>query len=321
LSDQELSQVFRHSGWAGHRRLVYQSLVRTNQSVGRIVSFSDCGWGTYILKSTDDPPRYRAAGSNCHDRFCNPCATERARIVAQSVIDRLENTRVRFITFTLRHTTQSLVELLDRLYDSFRRIQRTSLWKQNVKGGVAFLEVKYSERSLSWHPHFHVLVEGHYIDRKALQRTWFAITGDSFVVDIRSTGGKPNVARYVTKYASKPLSTTFLYDRHLLDEAVLALHRRRLCMTFGSWRGTPLVDTLPEDAWENIGPLTDWIRRASKGDEDARAILNQISATNTAVCMELAPIMEPRPPPVAPVIRDRQELMFNPVLTFGSAPF
>ncbi len=321
LSDQELSQVFRHSGWAGHRRLVYQSLQRTRQSLGRVLGFWDCGAGAYVLKSTDDPPRYRVAGSSCHDRFCNPCATARARVIAQNVIDRLAGVRVRFITFTLRHSTETLAELLDRLYASFRTMQRTRLWRDNVKGGVGFLEVKHSDRSDGWHPHFHVLVEGKYIDKKALQRTWHDITGDSFIVDIRLPRGPKNVAHYITKYASKPLSTSFLHDRHLLDEAVQALKGRRLCTTFGGWRGVLLVDKPDEEGWTNLGPLTDWIRKAATGDQTARDLLNQINADNTAVCMELAPLLHPRPPPDRPIAADSQQAMFTPQLTFGTANF
>lgn len=298
--------MFRHSGWAGHRRLVYDALMRTLQSVGRIQGFADCGSGAYILKSTDTPPRYRVAGSSCHDRFCTPCATERSRVIAQNVIDRLAGVRVRFITFTLQHSTESLQELLDRLYLSFRTLQRTNLWRQHVKGGVAFLQVKWSERSEGWHPHLHVLVEGKFIEKKNLQRQWNVITKDSFIVDIRLPRGPKNVARYVTNYASKPLDRAFIHDRHLLDEAIRALKGRRLCTTFGGWRTVLLVDKPDEDAWTNLGPLCDWIRDAARGDEDARAVLNQINPNSTAVCMELAPIMEPRPPPEPQIPRDIQ---------------
>lgn len=298
--------MFRHSGWAAHRRLVYQALQRTQQSPSRVLGFWDCGAGSYVLKSTEDPPRYRVAGSSCHDRFCNPCATERARVIAQNVIDRLDGHRVRFLTFTLRHGTEGLGELLNRLYASFRQMQRTKLWKKHVKGGVGFLEVKYSSRVEGWHPHFHVLVEGSYIEKTLLQSAWHDITGDSFVVDIRLVSAGKSVAHYVTKYASKPLNTSFLHQPLLLDEAIRALKGRRLCTTFGGWRGVLLVDKPDEDAWVHLGPLSDWIRKAADGNEDARAILNQINPGNTAVCMELAPIIDPRPPPEPQIPRDEQ---------------
>jgi hypothetical protein len=270
------------------------------------------------VKSDGDPPEYRIAGSACHHRFCNPCATERARTVSKNVIERIGSNRVRFITFTLRHAGEPLRELLDRLYASFKLMQRTRLWKRHVTGGVGFLEVKYSDRSESWHPHFHVLVEGKYIDKSLLQAAWFTITGDSYVVDIRLPKGKRNVAHYVAKYASKPLNRSFLHQRVLLDEAILAVKRRRLCTTFGGWRGVLLVVKPDEGGWTNVGPLTDWIRRAVNGDENARGILDQIDSARASVCYRLAPIIEPRPPPSPPPPKDPQLLLMSTHPTFGT---
>ena len=318
LPNQVLSQVFRHSGWAAHRRLVYDALMRLRASVSAIVGFADCGSEAYVVKSDGDPPEYRIAGSACHHRFCNPCATERARTIAQNVIDRIGTNRVRFITFTLKHAGESLRELLDRLYASFRAMQRTKLWKTHVTGGVGFLEVKYVDDSESWHPHFHVLVEGKYIDKLLLQQAWLAITGDSFVVDIRLPKGKRNVAHYVAKYASKPLNSSFLHQPVLLDEAILAVKGRRLCTTFGGWRGVLLVDKPDEGGWTNVGPLTDWIRRAVHGDDNARKVLDGIDAGRAALCYHLAPLIEPRPPPEKPPPKDPQLLLVTSPYTYDA---
>lgn len=321
IAANELSQVFRHSGWAGHRRLVYQSLHRTMQPVARIAGFADCGSQAYVLKSRGDPPQFRVAGSSCHDRFCTPCATERSRTVAHNVIDRMGDHRVRFITFTMRHSTDTLTSLLDRIYDAFKKMQRTKLWRRHVTGGVAFLEIKYSDRVEGWHPHFHVLVTGKYIDKACLQASWHAITGDSFIVDIRLPGGKKNISHYVTKYASKPLNTSFIHRKHLLDEAVLALKGRRLCTTFGGWRSVLLLDKPDEDAWQNLGPLSGWLQRAVDGDADALYVLHQVNAARADVCMELKPLFaRPPPPPAAPKVHE-QALIFEPHLASDRMPF
>jgi hypothetical protein len=238
--------------------------------------------------------------------MCNPCATERSRVIAHNVIDRMGDQRVRFVTFTLQHSTQPLTELLNHLYSSFRSMQRTKLWKRHVTGGVAFLEVKYSDRVEGWHPHFHCLVTGRYIDKRSLQRTWHQITGDSFVVDIRLPGGKKNVAHYVTKYASKPMNTSFLHNPALLDEAVLALRGRRLCTTFGGWRGVLLVDKPDEGDWENVGSLTSWLDRAIHGDSEALCVLRQIHAGRADTCMELQPLFA-RPPPTPTTPKPQQQ--------------
>jgi hypothetical protein len=54
---------FRHSGWNQDRQRVYDALHRTGQSVARTTAFAYCGAHTYVLKSNDDPPRYKLAGS------------------------------------------------------------------------------------------------------------------------------------------------------------------------------------------------------------------------------------------------------------------
>lgn len=317
----ELSTVFRHSGWAPIRQLVYDALRRTDTTIPVLSNFATCGDGAYILKSNDDPPRWRVAGSTCHHRLCTPCATERSRIIAQNVIDKIGGKRVRFITFTLRHTTEPLATLLDRLYKAFGLIKRTSLWKRNVTGGVAFLEIKRTHHGDYWHPHFHVLVEGNYIEKHTLQQTWLACTGDSPNVDIRLPSSNLIIAREVTKYASKPLSTTFVHDRTALDEAILALKGRRLCCTFGRWKGVLLVKTVDEKGWENMGPLSTWISNAAYGDLEARAVLDQIDAGRAAILMELAPIIAPRAPPEEITPRDVQCRLFDTSPGFPSTPF
>jgi hypothetical protein len=82
--------------------------------------------------------------------------------------------------------------------------------------------------------------------------------------------------RYVTKYASKPLNTSFANSPALLDEALRALKGRRLCLTFGSWYGTPLTDAeddgldLETDhSFHRHCPLEDLLQRANRGERDA----------------------------------------------------
>ncbi len=311
-----LSQVFRHSGWARQRNLVDAALIRTNQSVSRILAFESCGDGAYVLKSNEDPPRYRVAGSSCHDRFCQVCAAERSQAIALNVIERLGQQRCRFVTLTLRQTSATLQATIDRLYDSFRKLQRLQFWRQRVKGGVGFLELKHNSDAGTWNVHLHLLTQGKFMPQKQLSQTWLQITGDSFIVDIRMPGGKEAVTRYVTKYASKPLNTSYLFDSNRLDEAILAVKNRRLCTTFGGWRGVLLVKHPDEEAWENLGSLEDWIKRAARGDQTATNVLRQIDADRMTLAVEAHP-PPPRPPPPEPhVPRWVQDTIFDTSVPF-----
>lgn len=293
-----LSVDFRHSGWKHDRMLVAESLHRTRQTLSRRKSFCYCGSFAIVLRSIDNPDRYRLAGSCCHDRFCVPCATERSYIISRNVLDIVKDKQVRFLTLTIKTTNEPLSQSLDKIYNAFAALRRRLFWRERVTGGVAFLENKWSKETERWHPHFHCLIEGYWIDRKLIQKAWREITGDSFIVDIRMPKSEGNVVQYITKYASKPLNNTFLNRPDLLDEAVVALAGRKLAITFGSWRGILLWSKPGSDGWEYVAPLNTVIANAAGGDTVCHQILE--SLTN----LDLTELLT-RSPPVDRVRLDR----------------
>lgn len=289
-----LSVTFRHSGWLRNRGLIAASLYRTEQPSSRRRNFANCGSDTYVLRSTEYPDVYRLAGSACHDRFCLPCAQERSRAIALNVLELTEGRQTRFLTLTLKASSNPLSTQLDKLYASFQALRRRKLWKQKVSGGVAFLEVTWSEAHETWHPHFHILIEGSYLPHQQLKKLWYAITGDSFVVDIRFVRDLRTAAQYVTKYASKPFNNTFLNRAYLLDEILLALKGRKLLLTFGAWRGITLIQTPSEGAWEHVAPLETIITNAANGDQNAELILRNLTDADLRPLYARAP---PQPKP------------------------
>ena len=312
--------IFRHSGWADDRLRVYQALRAAQQSVSRIAGFATCGLGAYVLQSLTEPNRYRVAGSTCHDRFCLPCASQRSRIIAHNVITQLGKNPCRLVTLTIRHDKPNLRDGIKHLYDSFRKLQRTRFWSRRVTGGVAFLELTYNHQALAWHPHLHLIAEGKFIPQKLLSRTWAACTGGSYVVHVTLAGGPDKVARYVTKYASKPLAAVFLRNPDLLREAVIALKGRRMCMTWGAWRGVKLTEAPNDDEWVNLGPLEDWLARAARGDREARAILHGIDALGAEKALASFPPPAPARPPPSAAAR-AQLALFGPVApSFPNSP-
>lgn len=288
------AEVFRHTGWRRLRKRVVHALATTKQPGARCQSFADCGRMAYVLQSDDNPPRYRIAGSHCHDRFCVPCANERSTTIAHNVIAYVEHKTVRFVTLTLKHQRRSLAESLDHLYASWKRLRKNRNWKRKVTGGIAFIEIKHSTTTDCWHPHIHVLIGGRYLAQAMLSHAWKQATGDSAIVDIRAVNGTAHVARYVTKYASKPLNHTFQHEHYLLAEAIVALKGRRLCMTFGTYRSIKLTNSLPEDGWTQIATLNELIHRAAEGDSSAIGILNSLDPQAATVAVSA---VRPRPPP------------------------
>lgn len=305
------ASVFRHNGWLRLRNRVIAALLSTKQTGARVQGFADCGHASYVLKSDDTPPRYRISGSHCHDRFCVPCANERSCTIAHNVMDFLELKTVRFVTLTLKHQNRPLSDSLDHLYSAWKHLRKSIHWRRRVFGGIAFIEIKHSTITDCWHPHIHALISGRYFPQAMLSDAWNRASGGSSIVDIRAVNGSKHVSRYVTKYASKPLNHTFQHEPYLLEEAIVALKGRRLCMTFGSYRTIKLTDSMPEDGWEQISTLDELIQQAATGDEIAIAILVNLNANAASVAVSA---VRPRPPPKdIPSPSPTQSLLFRTV--------
>ena len=291
--EERCQVLFRHSGWAVDRGRVAAAIARTDQPDSRQQAFHDCGSFAHVLRSLEDPNKYRLAGSSCHDRFCLPCATERSRVIARNVCEAISEREVRFVTLTIRTESLTLENSLQKLYRGFQSLRRRAMWKRAVRGGVAFLELTYNPELRRWHPHLHCLVDGTWLDQKALRKAWYSVTGDSFIVDVRRPCNPEAVARYVAKYASKPFNTTFLRNTDLLDEAIVALKGRKLCLVFGTWRGLVLTATPDTGGWEHVASLARIIARAAIGCADCLRIIRTLTDQDMTGIYERAP---PEPP-------------------------
>lgn len=297
LADGGLADTFRHSGWRRNRRLVYDSLYRTEQRHTRLSAFSTCGWKSFVYRTVDPPHAYRLAGSSCHDRFCVPCARDRSRCISTNILAKMKGDPARFLTLTLKHTDQPLAAQVARLYASFQKLRLRAAWKRHVSGGCAFIEVKWIATSRQWHPHLHCIVHGRYFPKMLLSSQWHSVTGDSFVTDIRSATDEAKIASYVAKYASKPVNDTFLNRPPLLDEVITCFRGRRLCHTFGTWRGLKLTESPSDRDWESIGSFHDVCVRALDGDPEASDAITMICGDRRAEILSTVRFARPPPTP------------------------
>lgn len=298
--------LFRHSGWHRDRALVASSLWRTAAARSRRDNFGDCGAHSYVLESVDAPGTFKVAGSHCHDRFCLPCATGRATLIAGNVLTVVADKTLRFFTLSIQTDNLTLAESLQKLYVSFSKLRRTLFWRSRVNGGVAFLEITWNNELKRWHPHLHCLLEGRWLDKQVIRRMWYRITGDSYIVHISLIRDRKKCSEYVTKYASKPFNNTFLHNPSRLDEAVLALAGRKLLATFGCWRGHLLTDPEHDDGWLNLGSLDTIIASAANGDSRSMTILNGLNHPDIDKLLD----MIPRPPPNVPDLPSETQLQF-----------
>lgn len=302
---------FRHNGWEHLRAAVLRSFDRTDQPYNRKTAFIGCGAECFILRSTDQPYAYRLAGSACHDRFCTPCARERSRIVTSNGLDLLQGKPVRFVTLTVRTTTETLKQALAKLDTAFSALRRRAFWKRHVTGGVAFTEVIWFPDTKRWHPHLHVLTHGRYIPKAALKAEWLHVTGDSTIIDIRLVTTAKGILNYVTKYCGKGLDTSYARDERLLDEAVQTLKGRRLLTAFGDFRGTKLTDPGDGETWEQIGSLWEYLQRARDGDQDALEVLAAIDTPATNYVVGWLRQRDPAPELPVPTITCAQLPLFG----------
>lgn len=294
-SSTELDLLFRHSGWRMTRQRVFDALGHTAAGVQRLQRFAMCGSACWIHRTTTHPRKYRLSANYCRDRFCTPCCRATAQVIGMNLEEYSKGKSIRFLTLTKKTTDDDLDAAIDSLYAAFRRLRNRKTWRERVTGGTAFLEVKWNESPGRWHAHLHILIEGRYWDQREIAAEWLACTGDSHIVDIRSVpSGKP-IVNYLVKYATKSIDTATTHNPPRLRQAIVALHGRRSCTTFGTWRGLRLHHSELDGDWEIVMPLSDCIRQKEAGNGLASIILEALRR-NKPWTMSLHERSPPLPP-------------------------
>lgn len=267
-------QKFRHAAWSRRRQESRHALQRCHAGRGRLERWDGCGSDTQLY--------WHKSGSHvlaicfcCHDRFCWPCARTRSRRIAENLSRKIILARSRFLTLTLSSDDTPLSQQITRLYRCFKTLRQDQWWGDNVTGGAAFLEVTLNKHTNRWHPHLHPLVQGNYLPQSVLSRKWLALTGNSPIVHIKLVPDARTIANYVCKYASKCIDDSVFDDPDKLQELMISLGGRRLCLTFGDWRGWKLLEAAQMDLseYKSAGSLLDLTDAASSGDQFAQRTL------------------------------------------------
>lgn len=263
---------FRHSNWRDRREQTMRAIASTDASLAVLNRFCECGNRAYVVRELTGERQYRVLGNYCKSRWCEPCARARGGVVARCLTEAMEGSQCRFVTLTVRSVNESLKVLIDRLLVAFRKLQRSKFWIARVTGGAAFLEVKRSKNGERWHPHLHLVVQGKFLPAKILSQLWHAITGDSYIVDVRLVRDRASAVNYITKYCTKPIDSTVYKSQERLIEAIEAMHGRRTINTFGGWRGIRMRPTGTIDEYEVVARLEDLLDRCAGGSPHALMI-------------------------------------------------
>jgi hypothetical protein len=267
-----LEQSHRHTTWAWRRYKVWLGLQRTCQSAKRRDHFATCGAQLTLCKRGDELCLQCYC---CHDRFCEVCQQEKRRHVQAKIARRCTEAgdNVRFFTFTLRHSDTPLRDQVKRLRHCLRLLHRRPWWQQHAKGGYDCVECKPAKNGHGWHVHAHCLVEGIWTDQRELSRVWHALTGDSTIVDVERKGTVEQMARYATKYATKPLHDEVYTSAVLLDEALIDLKGARLTQAWGTWHDVEEEAENEKIAVTQIATIGRLIDASLDGDPGARLYL------------------------------------------------
>lgn len=227
----------------------------------------------------------------CRDRLCPLCATARARQVADRVLAATTKAdSLRFLTLTIRSTSEPLRTQLDRLYGYYRDLRRTAEWRKHVYGGIATVEITRNESTGQWHPHLHVLTDGRFWKQSSIADTWEQVTGGSRIVDIRMIHKRSTVARYVAKYASKPPNMDG-WPADAIREFAEAVHRRRMVIATGNMHGKHVdgdVETERNVVAGDRIPLHAIERRSTLGCSRAARLLTCLASQSAAYQSSLA---------------------------------
>jgi hypothetical protein len=288
---------FRHHNWAAKRSLVRQALTDAGTGSSSLNSFDNCGCCCTVEYSQAEQ-RYRVRGCYCHNRHCEPCMKAKSTLIVNNLRAELKNrdqADFRFITLTLKHDKATpLKAQIKRLYACYNKLRKSPLWKRSQKGGVATLEVKWVEPGEypgkggstchsegGWHPHLHIISQGQYLSTYDLSDQWYAITGDSYMVDVRFMSRDKDVAFYVGKYVTKGTNDAVWSKPTRAAEWVKAVKGVRMAATFGNWRGIKLLAKAKEEpgTWEFVASLSSLVRRMHAGEQHALHLLIVLTET------------------------------------------
>jgi hypothetical protein len=182
-----------------------------------------------------------------------------------------ENPRLKayLVTFTVKDGPD-LSERFAHLHSSLTRLHKTrhgkGQWSEARKaaGAVWSYEFKRGQGSGAWHPHVHaVWLCEDAPDMYKLRAEWEAITGDSFMVDVRPfhdqddvLNGFLEVFKYAVKFADLSLDDAW--------HGYQTLSGRRLIASFGAFRGVDVPEDLTDEGLDDL-PYVELLYRFVRG--------------------------------------------------------
>lgn len=266
-----MERIARYSGLKNRSRQVQQYLqgISDSDKQASRLSFDLKTCANYLLFHdyyTADQIRLVKARTCKKSLLCPFCAARRAAKlvdkylpVVDSVIASNPALKPVMITLTVKNGSD-LGERYRHLKSAYTALQQRrrdylkgQLWTEFAKVHGAIHSFEFTRSDTGWHPHIHmVALVSDWIDQKALASEWQALTGDSYIVDVRRIStqdgslalGMLEVFKYSLKFSDLDLPDTWL--------AYQVLNRKRLLGSFGNLRGVQPPENLLDDPLEDL---------------------------------------------------------------------
>lgn len=282
--DLSVAARFAHADHIGTKNLMDLVVREAEPNEKRALRFRNCG-SHVMLYMDPDTGDLQMRSNWCEARTCPRCSKTYGRNTALRFaqwLGYIAPHHWRFITLTLSHSVKPLVEQLQFIRESFRRLRQTEIWKGSQHYGKAIIEVTYNENTGTWHPHLHVISRGGFIAQGKLSAAWKRASNGSYVCDVREIQSGKHVANYVSKYVGKPpVVPDGVKKLTLFKEYYTALRNKKMIISYG--KAPPLPDLKdcadPQNDnvnWQLLGSLNAIIIDSNNGCDFATGILQRL---------------------------------------------
>lgn len=255
------SKIARYSE-ARRRALEMTEYLNVQQNVKVYNKISNCA--NYLVFRhyfQIDEVRLHAAQFCKKHLICPMCAIRRGAKMLKAYLAKYEQVTKAYpelgpylVTLTIKngddldervtHLRQSMKKMTQQRRDSL--IGRFSCEFAKSSGGFHSIEV--TKRQNGWHPHAHMVwLCDEKPDQSALSIEWHAITGDSFIVDVRPLHDPVDGFLEVCKYALKFSDLSLPDNLHAFE----VMSGMRLIDSHGCMRGVVIPDDLLDESLDD----------------------------------------------------------------------
>ena len=265
-------RLSRYSG-AHRRTLLMSNYIKNNVKDKRFhhlpVLLKTCG--DYLVFRdyyTIGKIRLQAASFCKKHLLCPLCAIRRGAKAMKAYLDKLEvimkddpRLKAYLVTLTVKNG-EDLLERFNHVQNSVKEYhrqrleankgRRSTVEANKALGAVWSYEFKRGKGSGLWHPHVHCVWLCHEDpDQSQLANEWQAVTGDSFIVDVRPfdnqgdvVGGFLEVFKYAVKFSDLPLADNW--------DGFALLSGKRLVSSFGLFRGVVIPESMLDEPLDGL---------------------------------------------------------------------